>query len=85
MSQDVNVTLDHASRIAVLESQVGELKAEHSKLEGKLDTAIEKLDAIIQENVRYRGTIGGILLTFAGLMTVLTFAKEWGAKLIKLL
>jgi ABC-type uncharacterized transport system fused permease/ATPase subunit len=61
---------EHVERIAVLESEVRELKKEQDKV-------LECVQNIHSEMIRYKGFLGGIAFIASGVLIVITLAKDW--------
>lgn len=61
---------DHVERIAVLETEVKELKAEQDKI-------LKCVQDIHSEMIRYKGFLGGIAFLASGIGIFLTLFKDW--------
>ena len=61
---------EHVERIAVLEAEVKELKADQQEI-------LKCLHAIKDEMTRYKGFLGGIAFIASGIGIFLTVFKDW--------
>lgn len=76
LSKDV-IMPDEACRLAKAEQQIKDIKDDIHAQNRKLDAIINSIDEMKEEQVRYKGFIGGVVFAVGALFSFLTW---WSGK-----
>jgi hypothetical protein len=63
-------------RIAILETEVRDLRSSVKELEEGRKEVVEKLDEIRGELLKYKGFVGGVMFVGSCFMALITLAKD---------